>query len=268
MTEWHKSYVIDGFAVIANAIKKDFVIKANSLADFCMNQKKTTNTGMSISQYFKLKPQRFNLPGHINTDDLGMYIVGIPENHADVVSLLSCRALWNIAAKALNKPIEDVEFSYMNFTRKPAYFGPSISFHRDFINKYLCTNNSEDMVRVIIPLCDSNHITGATSFIPSSHQIDDAMALTDKIDQLECRKNAITPYTKIGDALVFHSKVIHGGGTNTSSQDRINMILQFVVANARHRHHTNGEPFNGCTYAKINNRNIQQNIEPGNADFY
>src|SRR5262245_30205520 len=83
-----------------------------------------------------LKPSRN--PG-VSTEaikDVPFIINELPKR-SDLLKDLLCREeLWAMAQEILNS--NEVIYHFSNVTRKPAYIGPNMSWHRDYPNQYIC----------------------------------------------------------------------------------------------------------------------------------
>ncbi|MDX1252462.1 MAG: phytanoyl-CoA dioxygenase family protein [Gammaproteobacteria bacterium] len=144
---------------------------------------------------------------------------------------LSLQPLWNMAAQALDLPVDEVVYHFSNITRKPPGIGPAIAWHRDYPNKYICTERA-DFVRLLVPLHDMSPINGGIGIVPSSHHIEDEEARRTN-DMRNSGATAVYPPLGAGDALVLHPKLIHGGGPNRSACARDVLIVQFGKKQAR-----------------------------------
>jgi len=130
--------------------------------------------------------------------------------------------------------VHDVAAHFMNVTTKHPGFGRGIGWHRDFPNRYACPEAS-CFVRLMVCLDGMSDSMGATAFVPGSHLLDDTAARTlfrsggQRPSHLDA---VVLARCDPGDLIVIHPKVLHGGGMNTSSQARRNILLQAGDAEA------------------------------------
>ncbi len=121
---------------------------------------------------------------------------------------------------------------FMNVTIKHPRWGRALGWHRDYPNGYACPAASR-FVRVMLCLDGMDESSGATTFVPGSHCIDDAAA------RERAGAAASPPPGDVvavrcapGDLVLIHPKVLHGGGMNTSVRLRRNVVLQAGDAGA------------------------------------
>lgn len=117
---------------------------------------------------------------------------------------------------------------FMNVTIKHPRFGRGIGWHRDFPNRYACTEGSR-FIRAMVCLDGMSDTSGATAFLPGSHRIGDeeAVALFRAGERLPEPRGEIG-YARCdpGDMVLIHPKVLHGGSMNRSPRPRRNIVLQ------------------------------------------
>lgn len=248
--DFKEAYYRDGYVVVPYILNSKEVDQWLALYSSSINQQTVLSNALSIKGYYEQKPDRFSLPENVDLDSLGYYIIPNPGSVYPQIlgGLLRNQGLWLVAAMALDISLDDVAFSLMNFTRKPALYGPRIAYHRDYRNKLMSTEKSEDMVRMIMPLCDSGQENGGIAFVKGSHNIPDVDIEDSVVDQEDCASCSVTPNLRRGDAVLFNSKVIHGGGYNQTSVDRVNLVLQFTPRYAQHLYRDKTEPFCGWSY--------------------
>ncbi len=139
--------------------------------------------------------------------------------------LLSAPALWQCASELLNCPLDEVAFHFSNITRKPAYNGPAVGWHRDARNTYF---SSEDhrTIRIILPLQKMSRDNGGTEIISGSHL--NSISPADISDsEISC------PTVLPCSCLVIHAEVLHGGSSNRSDSERDAIIVQFGVTSSK-----------------------------------
>lgn len=133
--------------------------------------------------------------------------------------------LWEIAKDILGSG--EIVYHFSNVTRKPAYVGPSITWHRDYPNRYICPKKSRDFFRALIPLEGMNRGSGCTEVVPKSHEITDEEAIQEekKRDFDLCR--SVPLEVEAGDLVIIHPKLLHGGKENRSGRERNLVVIQF-----------------------------------------
>lgn len=244
-----------GYKVSRQTIDKNLIQECQDILPMILTDKKYIDTGVTFHNLFKSKADRFpdiDLNA-INKNDL--FIISNPcDDYLEVRNILLSDTLWSFAASCLGQPVDNISFSFMNITRKPAKYGPSINWHRDFANKMTSTTSSSDMLRVIIPLESYEENNGAAAIVPDSHLLDDNIVLDDvRIDTEYCNANNKSIRLIPGNMLAIHSKLIHGGGVNRSSMERNNLIFQFVKKGSEHMYENKDEPFHNLGLNEIKN---------------
>lgn len=242
-----------GYKISPKTIDQNLIQDCQNILPTILSDKKYIGTGITFHDLFKSKPDRFpNIDlNKIDKDDL--FIIPNPCNdYLEIRKILLCDVLWDFAASCLEQPLDNISFSFMNITRKPAIYGPSISWHRDFANKMTSTTSSSDMLRIIVPLeqCEMNN--GATAIVADSHLIDDSIVLErNAIDIKYCNDNNESIHLLAGNMLGIHSKLIHGGGTNRSNMERNNLIFQFIKKGSKHIFEDKNEPFHNFSFNEV-----------------
>jgi hypothetical protein len=189
-----------------------------------------TTTGVSLADYMRSKPDRN--PG-VDPDTVTSepYMLGnLTRLDKRFGKCLGDESFWTLAADLLGAPLETVVYHYSSVVRKPALVGPSLSYHRDYGNNYICTALPQ-FVRLLVPLQQMSGETGGTGVIARSHLIEDVEAL-ERVGAPESSDAAFYPTLNPGDVLAIHAKTLHGGGTNRSSIDRDLLTIQFGVLDA------------------------------------
>lgn len=93
-------------------------------------------------------------------------------------------------------------------------------FHRDFQKNF--TSNKPLSLNAFWAIDEFNEKSGGTRFLPKSHKMDWP-------DDKFLEKNVITFIANPGSVLVFDSRVIHGGGSNTSGIPRRALNHQYTL---------------------------------------
>lgn len=242
-----------GFKISNKCIDRSLINACIAILPTILSDKKYIQSGLTFYKLYKSKPDRFHNtnPYSIPKDDL--FIVSNPcEDYADMKNILTSKVLWGFAAECFACSSENIVLSFMNITRKPKQYSPTIRWHRDFKNKMTSTKSSKDMLRIIIPLEDTDTQNGTIEIVPDSHKIKDT-AITDEytIDSAFCERNCKSICLKAGEMFAFHSKLIHGSKINTGNTDRNYLIFQFVIRGSEHSYENITEPFYGLGYREI-----------------
>ncbi len=121
---------------------------------------------------------------------------------------------------------------FMNVTIKHPRWGRALGWHRDYPNAYACPAASR-FVRVMLCLDGMDESSGATTFVPGSHRIDDTVA-RERAGAAASPSpgDVVAVCCAPGDLVLIHPKVLHGGGMNTSGRPRRNVVLQAGDAGA------------------------------------
>ena len=244
-----------GFKVYRNAIGQNLIRECKAILLSILSNPKYIDMGLTFHELYKNKPDRFPNIGLDEIDAKDLFIVNNPsKDYIEFRNLLVSNVLWYFAANCFAHPQNDIAFSFMNITRKPAKFGPSINWHRDFGNKMTSTKSSKNMLRIIIPLDSCGAENGAIAVVPGSHKIKDCMVLDGyKKDIDYCnRKNEVVSLSA-GNMLAISSKLIHGSGVNRSNIDRDNIVIQFVLKGSEHICEYQDEPFHNYSLHEIRN---------------
>lgn len=159
-----------------------------------------------------------------------IFILGDLCRHAPQFgALLQLPALVDACSQALGST--KLVAHFMNATTKHPHFGRAIGWHRDFPNSYLSGTDSR-FLRVMVCLDGMAEHGGATRFLPGSHRVDDGYAIAEKSGGAKHRYAAhhgVAAACALGDLVLIHPKVIHGGPANTSALPRRNVIVQVGV---------------------------------------
>lgn len=111
-------------------------------------------------------------------------------------------------------------------------FGTATGWHRD-IRYWSYTR--PDLISVWLALGHEEADNGALKFIPGSHRIPLAPGQMDALDFLrpEVAENqalfaqGVTPVLERGDVVLFHSKLFHAAGRNTSTQMKASVVFAY-----------------------------------------
>lgn len=182
--------------------------------------------------------KRAGLDGALTGNSI--FIVGDPARFDEVFAeTLHDAALVSAATTLLG--VDEAVVHFMNVTIKNPGFGRSISWHRDYPNGYFCTRDSS-FVRLMICLDGMSVESGATCFDAGTHRISDQEAQQQKVNgnwPTPDPANTVTVQCDPGQIVAIHPKVLHGGGMNTGSGMRRNVILQIGTLGAEPMTHAN-----------------------------
>ncbi len=157
--------------------------------------------------------------------DIPFLIGELPAFSEGLKEFVLHQPLWDIAKDILGS--DEVVYHFSNVTRKPAYVGPKINWHRDYPNRYICPQASSHFFRVLIPLEGMNEENACTEIIPRSHEITDVEAIQQEKLRNFDTSASIPLETQIGDMVIIHPKLLHGGRENRSMRGRTLVVIQF-----------------------------------------
>jgi phytanoyl-CoA hydroxylase len=111
-------------------------------------------------------------------------------------------------------------------------FGTATGWHRDI--RYW-SYPRPDLISVWLALGHEDADNGALKFIPGSHRIPLAPGQMDALDFLrpEVAENqalfaqGTTPVLERGDVVLFHSKLFHAAGRNSSTQMKASVVFAY-----------------------------------------
>jgi phytanoyl-CoA hydroxylase len=184
----------------------------------------------------------------VSTEQVGdaIFIIGdLPSFDAAFLDLIAAPNMIDLVKQVLGT--EDIRYHFSNVTMKQAHVGSSISWHRDYPNRYICPKHAS-FVRAMICLDGMTEATGATEFLLGSHLISDEAATAARAsDETSCWTREIA-VCGAGSVVLIHPKVIHGGGANRSTRHRRNIVIQWGVASDPiGKETTSAETLAGCS---------------------
>lgn len=190
--------------------------------------------------------------GDLELSTLGTtpYIIGEPPTFSPMFTQAICQPkLWD-AVKAVLE-CKTLHYHFSNITMKPKHVGPSINWHRDYPNRYICPETSA-FTRALICLDGMSRENGCTQVVKGSHRISDEEAKAGERlrDRTFSPKQVQDIVCEPGDAVLLHPKTIHGGEPNRSDKNRRNLIVQLGCADANLMT-ADTEPFTGCEREEI-----------------
>jgi len=174
-----------------------------------------------------LKPSRNPGISSQRTENIPFILNELPRFSVHFLNLILNQELWDAAKQILQS--ESIIYHFSNVTRKPAYLGPNLSWHRDYPNEYICPEDSNCFFRALIPLEAMSEDNGCTEIIPNTHVVSDAFAQEAKRSQIiDFNTTETIPLCgQPGDMIAIHPKIVHGGRENRSNYDRNLVVIQF-----------------------------------------
>ncbi len=183
------------------------------------------------------------------------FIIGeLADLSAAFAALMMNPRLWDIAATILEN--DNVIYHFSNITRKPAFKGPSVNWHRDFPNRYLCPEDSDNFLRLLLPLEGMNQSSGCTTIVTKSHAISDEEAIREHQQQsrdMSQHKHITALELKQGQAAAIHPKLLHGGPINRSQLSRNLLVIQFGIPANQWMYHEEQ-----CRLTGLNRHEVQE----------
>ncbi|MEO6846233.1 MAG: phytanoyl-CoA dioxygenase family protein [Chthoniobacterales bacterium] len=225
---WSMEFHDIGYQVFRNLIPLHIRSSAQEAVEKVCESIRTKEVVPSGVVYVsELKPHRN--PGVDNTQaERVPFILGeLPALSGCFKEFILQESLWALAAEILGS--EDIVYHFSNVTRKPAYLGPNISWHRDYPNKYICPKDSRIFLRMLIPLEGMTKENGCTDAIAGSHLISDDAAIVEDERKSFAIDDPISLEGSAGDVIVIHPKLLHGGRENRSSRERNLVVIQFGI---------------------------------------
>ncbi|WP_326533938.1 phytanoyl-CoA dioxygenase family protein [Pseudorhodoferax sp.] len=227
-------YRAQGFAVLRGAVAPALVARLGAAVDRVQAGVAT----MAPAERARLVLERDQPPalrGGVPAEAVGdaIFILGEPSAFDPLFEAVLAEPAVLATARALLQT-EAVVAHFMNVTIKHPRFGSGIRWHRDFPNAYICTEGA-DFLRLMLCLDGMDDDTGATCFLPASHQLSDEAARHEKRNGRRApvdEQAAVTLRCAPGDLVAIHPKVLHGGGMNRGARPRRNLVLQVGRAQA------------------------------------
>lgn len=136
------------------------------------------------------------------------------------VELLEHPQINSIINYTLNDKAVITAYDAVITTENPSYEAILYTFHRDHIP----FSDIRVSVSIIIHLSDNSALNGATECVPSSH------LFAKRPSEEFMEKNKVTLAGRAGQAFALDAAVWHRAGANMSSQPRIIMLIQYVLA--------------------------------------
>jgi ectoine hydroxylase-related dioxygenase (phytanoyl-CoA dioxygenase family) len=139
-------------------------------------------------------------------------------------------SLEQIIGDSIKEKLLDYKFIAFNMAVKKVDENTAFDAHIDDIHVNEAEANS---VNVWIPLVDVNETNGALYLVPKSHKLPQPLrgigvpfVFKDKLHLIE--KHKVTLNLKAGEALFFHTKMIHGSPGNKSDSERPAIITGLI----------------------------------------
>ncbi|WP_461536695.1 phytanoyl-CoA dioxygenase family protein [Spongorhabdus nitratireducens] len=161
---------------------------------------------------------------HAKKRNTPYFIEGIPLLSRSFDSLISLKCLWEMASRLL----QNRQLSYHNtcLLFKPAYIGPKVQWHRDFMRNNILSFTSSRFLRIFIPLDRFDQHNGAPMVYPGSHRIPERAAFLRLKHRYGTHPFPHTLSCSPGDIVIINPKIRHGSGPNRSARNRTNLLLQ------------------------------------------
>jgi ectoine hydroxylase-related dioxygenase (phytanoyl-CoA dioxygenase family) len=224
------SYSDAGYQTFAGALPAKFITEARAtlrgILGSITEEHPLWENIVPISQL--LKHRNPGIP-ETQTERIPFIISELPKFSDFFRKFILHSALWDIAKNVLQS--DSIVYHFSNITRKPAYIGPNLSWHRDYPNQFICPTDSRHFFRALIPLGSMNSQNGCTQVIANTHFISDLKAQKIKISKEKDfdPEWALDLKADPGDVIAIHSKLVHGGRENRSSEDRDLLVVQFGI---------------------------------------
>ena len=234
---WLAGYEAQGFAVLPGFVGPSWIEALREAVDAVQRNVANLDEAGRARLVFE-RDLSATRRGGIAAEAVGdaLFIIGEPEAFDSVfLRLLTWPPLVQAAQQALGA--DAVVGHFMNVTIKHPRFGRAIGWHRDFPNTYICPEGP-DFLRLMLCLDGMDEQTGATGFVPGTHRVSDEAAREAKRHEDAHGTSVPEPNTvqtvvcAPGDLVLIHPKVLHGGGMNTGTRPRRNVVIQIGRAAA------------------------------------
>lgn len=221
------SYDIDGIEIVKGALTTDAIETLSRKTRALLNDQDLIQESITVQSIARQKPQKIKITIP-ESEPLHAFIVNdLISLDKDFAKYFMDSAILNHVAEKLVTSVNEVVYHFSNITSKPAKYGPEISVHRDFPNRYFCPTDSNFM-RVLIPLDRMSQSNGGLYFVQSSHMITDRHAVQ-KIDgeaDYAARRTLFIDAIP-GDLVLLNSKTLHGSQANISDVTRCVLVVQY-----------------------------------------
>jgi len=244
------SYEKDGIEVAKSILSSSAVELLSGKVAALLSDANVIRNSITVQSVAQRKPHKVfhEIPG--SEPDYPFIIgdlISLDEGFANI--FMGLEILEHVATK-LDVVVDDVVFHFSNLTSKPAKYGPEITAHRDFPNRYFCPISS-DFIRVLIPIEQMTEKNGGLYFVRSSHSISDqdARRRVEKKTKFDSSKIEFID-AEPGDLVLLNSKTLHGSFPNISDQSRSVLIVQYGIRNQEYSVKAN-EFMAMCTRSEI-----------------
>ena len=252
-----ESFQSEGHATVLGSLDASLLLKCKEEVSNLFNVPSYRERSVTVRSVFERSPEKFS--PYILLEDIPeseIFIGPSPHGHSRVFRTLVCEQLvWQFASKCLDVPLEKLVLNYSQIIRKAPSCSPRVSWHRDFGNNHISTQNSCHMVRILIPLQKYSSLSGETAVVPKSHFITDKEALgKNRLDSSKCKSDSVNLGIGSGDMLAINSKSIHGSEINETSNYRDQLVVQFAVEGVEYYKSlgaVNSEPYYLSTRSEI-----------------
>ena len=169
-------------------------------------------------------------------------------------------ALEDVIGLSVLEMLDEYKFVAFNLAVKRALGDTEFHAHIDDIHVNEAVANS---VNCWIPLVDVDEKNGALYFVPKSHKLSQPIRGIGLPFAFEDKLNLILKHRKIihlraGEALFFHTKMIHGSGMNNSGLERPAIIVGTIPIES--------EPIVYTRHDEVRHNQVEKFIAPPN--FY
>lgn len=137
---------------------------------------------------------------------------------------------------------------FANYMVKKANKNSALGYHQDWS---FSLKNENPAMNFWFPLSDVNQENGTLKIIPGSHQLDlpirarNYPSPLEKIETSKLDKHAIALKPNLGQAVIFHEKIIHGSSANKSNKTRLagSLVVASNASTLVHMVHQNEQLF-------------------------
>ena len=252
-----KSFQSDGYLSVRGVIEESIICQCKKELPALFSVPAYYEKSTTVRSVFEKSPDKFR--SDISLEDIPeaeIFIGSSPLEYSGIFCELVCAEnIWKLASSCLDVPLDALVLNYVQGIRKAPCFSPKISWHRDYGNNYISTENSCDMLRVFIPLQKYRHSCGETVVVPGSHCVTDMKALEKKgLEPSVFNSVSVNLEIGSGDLLAIHSKTIHGSELNETKHYRDQLVVQLAVKGVSY--HTqlskdSSEPYHMSVFTEI-----------------
>jgi len=231
------SFQSEGYASVYGLLDSSLILQCKEELPSLFDAPTYYENSVTVRSVFESSPEKFR--SNISLKDIPESEIFIGPSPLALSKafreLVSEENLWLFASACLDVALDDLVLNYSQVIRKAPFFSPRINWHRDYGNSHISTQNSCDMVRVLIPLQEYVNSYGVTAVVPKSHLVTDKVAMEKMIlEPRICEKVCVNVEIGCGDVLAINSKTIHGSETNETVHYRDQLVIQLAVGGAKY----------------------------------